>query len=164
MSIFLDLLTRGLDIVKRPLINFLIRPQERAHDKSVFISSEVILNESQFKGFIVLLQGAYAYKISQLISLSEYINYYYLNTANRYFDKHIQRSTTNLLQQIEAFLVFEQHHFKNYPGPDDRRLCGLTEEWGEKEWALAKQCDDLAEAMQGAYRLFRNDVLVRLKI
>ncbi len=146
------------------LKNHLLKPEERTHDKQVFTTSESILSESQFQGFTGLLRDAYAYQRAGLASVINYSLFFRTRIANHFFDKHIQRSLDNLLGQIDAFLEFEQHHFKNYPGQDDRRLCGLTEEWGEKEWALAKQCDDLVTATQGAYRKFRENVLIKLKV
>ena len=169
----LALISLGLIIAavlrKDWLIRFLISPETREHDRSVFQRADDIMSESDLYRMLEQLAADHSYFQSQRRQIAEFI-LNFEQVGNWYIRKSMANSTKKLIKSLNSFMEFKAVHFfvhpQNQSGENlrlvlepalniDREGTGKPEEmhkYSQYAQTLIKLIDDI-ESSYKTYRL-----------
>jgi len=152
---------------KEWLIHFLISPETREHDRSIFQRADAIMSEDDLKRMLEQLDIDHSYLQSQRRKMTDFISFFE-HVGNWYIRGNMAKSTKKLIKSLERFMEFKSAHFfiSNQSRSDDpylvlepalnidREGTGSPDET-QRYGQYVRVLEDIVDDIRAAYKEYR---------
>ena len=149
-----------LDKALAPIKNLILKPEQREHDKKIFLSADQLLNEDDVMTRLDELQSFGTYR-SWLLSTEKFYQFFRLS-SNQYRDRRLKTASLKVARNLYDLLNFLANHFVVRTVED--QYAEKPEYHGEKYDDFVKDCDRKITAFRKTYIRYRDLIKRKLNV
>ena len=105
MSEWIGILKDILGSMLQPVKSWLLKPEQREHDKKVFLAGDEILNERNLRDYLDETASLHAYRAG-FLSKAEKLRRFFEQTSNHYLDAAINKKVEAFIKNLDGCTNF----------------------------------------------------------